>query len=96
LVTGFVDHRNALSCEWRIKHTNGRPGKRPNEHLGVEGRIRGLNEVLKLDKWTGKCLVSNKDVEYTVYIAPELAHLIQTEQLPQNIQVIQGIPEFTK
>ena len=96
LVTGFVDHRNALSCEWRIKHTNGKPGKRPNEHLGVEGRIRGLNEVLKLDKWTGKCLVSNKDVEYTVYIAPELAHLIQTEQLPQNIQVIQGIPEFTK
>jgi len=49
-----------------------------------------------LDKWTGKCLISNKDVEYTVYIAPELAHLIQTEQLPQNIQVIQGIPEFTK
>jgi len=96
LVTGFVDHRNALSCEWRIKHTNGKPGKRPNEHLGVEGRIRGLNEVLKLDKWTGKCLVSNGDIDYIVYIAPDIAHLIQTEQLPQNIQVIQGIPEFTK
>ena len=96
LLTGFVDHKNALSCEWRIKHTNGRPGKRPNEHLGVVGRIRGLNEVLKLDKWTSKCLVNNKDIDYTLYIAEDVANYIRTEELPENITVIQGIPSFTK
>lgn len=96
LLTGFVDHKNALSCEWRIKHTNGRPGKRPNEHLGVDGRIRGLNEVLKLDKWTSKCLVNNKDIDYTLYIAEDVANYIRTEELPENITVIQGIPSFTK
>ena len=96
LLTGFVDHKNALSCEWRIKHTNGRPGKRPTEHLGVAGRIRGLNEVLKLDKWTSKCMVDNKDVNYTLYIADDVAHYIHPEQLPENIQVIRGIPQFSK
>jgi len=96
LLTGFVDHKNALSCEWRIKHTNGRPGKRPTEHLGVNGRIRGLNEVLKLDKWTSKCLIENKEVEYTLYIAPDVAHFIQQAQLPENIKVILGIPDLTK
>jgi predicted GIY-YIG superfamily endonuclease len=94
LLTGFVDHKNALSCEWRIKHTNGRPGKRPNEHLGTIGRIRGLNEVLKLDKWTGKCTVNNADVAYTLYIAEDVEHYIDGSQLPDNIEKIVGIPVF--
>lgn len=96
LVTGFVDHKNALSCEWRIKHTNGKPGKRPPQHLGVNGRIVGLNEVLKLEKWTSKCLVNNADVPYTLYIAEDVAQLIDTPNLPSNMNVIVGIPVFTK
>jgi predicted GIY-YIG superfamily endonuclease len=96
LLTGFVDHKNALSCEWRIKHTNGKPGKRPTEHLGVKGRIVGLNEVLKLDKWTSKCLVNNADVPYTLYIAADVLQFIDQPSLPSNINVIVGIPEFTK
>ena len=96
LLTGFIDHRNALSCEWRIKHTNGKPGKRPNEHLGVIGRIRGLNEVLKLDKWTSKCAVNNADIPYTLYIADDVANYIQVSGLPDNIDVIRGIPCFDK
>ena len=96
LVTGFVDHKNALSCEWRIKHTNGKPGKRPTQHLGVNGRIVGLNEVLKLEKWTSKCLVNNADVPYTLYIAEDVAQLIDTPKLPSNINVVVGIPVFTK
>jgi predicted GIY-YIG superfamily endonuclease len=94
LLTGFVDHKNALSCEWRIKHTNGRPGKRPNEHLGTIGRIRGLNEVLKLDTWTSKCMVNNADVAYTLYIAEDVEHYIDGSQLPNNIEKIVGIPVF--
>jgi predicted GIY-YIG superfamily endonuclease len=96
LLTGFPDHKNALSCEWRIKHTNGKPGKRPTEHLGVTGRIVGLNEVLKLDKWTSKCLVNNADIPYTLYVAPDVAQYIDIPKLPANIQVNIGIPEFTK
>lgn len=95
LVTGFVDHKNALSCEWRIKHTNGKPGKRPTIHLGVAGRIRGLNEVLKLSKWTSKCMVDNADVKYTVYLAEDIAHHIKRDELPANIDVQIGIPVFT-
>ena len=96
LVTGFVDHKNALSCEWRIKHTNGKPGKRPNAHLGMVGRIRGLFEVLKLDKWTSKCMVDNSKIPYTVYIAEDVAEYLQGSPLPENITVKIGIPAFEK
>ena len=94
LLTGFIDHKNALSCEWRIKHTNGKPGKRPNDHLGTIGRIIGLNEVLKLDKWTKQCTVDNRDHQYTLYIAPDVAKYIDKTSLPSNITVLEGIPPF--
>ena len=96
LLTGFPDHRNALSCEWRIKHTNGKPGKRPAQHLGVNGRIVGLNDVLKLDKWTSKCLVNNSGMQLKLYLAQDVARHIDMHTLPSNIEVVIGIPEFTK
>jgi predicted GIY-YIG superfamily endonuclease len=94
LLTGFVDHKNALSCEWRIKHTNGKPGKRPTQHLGMIGRIKGLNEVLKLDKWTKPCTVSNSTCNYILYIANDVIQYIDMTTLPSNIEVISGIPNF--
>ena len=97
LLTGFVDHRNALSCEWRIKHTNGKPGKRPTAHLGMAGRIRGLNEVLKLDKWTSKCEVANADIPYTLYLAEDVIQYVNPAELPSNITIVPGIPtQFVK
>ena len=92
LLTGFVDHKNALSCEWRIKHTNGKPGKRPRNHLGTRGRIIGLNEVLKCPKWTSKCTIENRDVNYVLYIAEDVASLICRDDIPANITIITGIP----
>jgi len=94
LLTGFIDHKNALSCEWRIKHTNGKPGKRPPNHCGINGRIIGLNEVIRLPKWTKPCTVENKDVQYTLYIAEDVQKYIISDGLPDNIIVIGGIPEF--
>jgi len=94
LLTGFVDHKNALSCEWRIKHTNGKPGKRPNNHLGVVGRIIGLNEVLQLNQWTKQCAVDNADCQYTLYIAEDVEKYIIRDKLPSNITVNIGIPSF--
>jgi predicted GIY-YIG superfamily endonuclease len=94
LLTGFVDHKNALSCEWRIKHTNGKPGKRPNNHLGVVGRIIGLNEVLQLNQWTKQCAVDNSQCQYTLYIAEDVEKYIIRDKLPSNITVNIGIPPF--
>jgi hypothetical protein len=54
----------------------------------------GLNEVLKLDKWTGKCLVENKDVNYRLYIAEDVEKYIKPEELPDNIELVLGIPEL--
>ena len=31
MLSGFPDHINALSCEWRMKCPSGRPGKRERE-----------------------------------------------------------------
>jgi predicted GIY-YIG superfamily endonuclease len=51
LMTGFPDHKNTLSCEWRIKHTEGKPrSQRPPQHRGMKGRIVALNDILQLDK----------------------------------------------
>jgi len=94
LLTGFVDHKNALSCEWRIKHTSGKPGDRPRNHKGMTGRIVGLNEVLKLPRWTNQCTVENCEIAYTLYLAEDVKHYIDVPNLPQNIQVIYGIPRF--
>jgi len=94
LLTGFINHKNALSCEWRIKHTNGKPGKRPSSHLGMAGRIVGLNDVLQLDKWTKQCTISNSSCKYTLYITDDVISLIDTIKLPSNIELISGIPQF--
>ena len=48
IFSGFPDHINCLSCEWRMKCPNGRPGKRENKYQGVAGRIGSLNEILPL------------------------------------------------
>ena len=46
MLSGFPDHINALSCEWRMKCPAGRPGKRESKYQGVKGRISSLNEIL--------------------------------------------------
>ena len=92
LLTGFPDHRNALSCEWRIKHPSGRPGKLDKQYKGIEGRIRGLNEVLKLDQWTKQCEVKNCDMRLTLYIAEDIMDLIERPKLGYNIIIQKGIP----
>lgn len=95
LLTGFPDHKNALSCEWVIKHTNGKSGDRPSHHKGVQGHIVGLNHILKLDRWTKQCTIKNADIPLTLYLAEDIAHLIDPSGLPQNIMLMRGIPELS-
>lgn len=85
LVSGFPDHRNALSCEWRIKHPSGKPGRRDTKYCGERGRILGLAEVLRLSVWTKQCTVENTCMQLDVWVIGEYADLLV--DLPANVRV---------
>lgn len=84
LITGFCDDINALQCEWRIKKPRNK--KRGPEYRGIEGRIKGVNEVLHLDQWTSKSTTKNCDMELVVWIKKEFEHLLT--DMPDNVNVI--------
>ena len=86
LMTGFPDHKNALSCEWRIKHTEGKPrSKRPPQHSGVNGRVFAMNQILQLDRWTQQCQHYNRDLQFTIYLADDIVGQIDLGSLPPNV-----------
>jgi predicted GIY-YIG superfamily endonuclease/Skp family chaperone for outer membrane proteins len=87
LMTGFKTSQNALSCEWKIRHPTG-SRKRPAKYCGVIGRIRGLNEILHLDKWTSKCTINNSDCEFTLYLNANFLPEINQEIVPPNINIV--------
>jgi predicted GIY-YIG superfamily endonuclease len=93
LLTGFPDHVNALSCEWRIKCPSGRPGKRSSQHNGVIGRVKSLNNILVLDQWTKQCIVKNADCYFRLIVRDDVKQYIDVEKLPANIEVI-SVPEI--
>lgn len=82
ILKGMPNHVNALSCEWRIRYPNNKR-KKPAKYLGVKGRIIGLNEVLKLDQWTQRCTIANKDMNLELWILKDYEYLI--DNLPNNI-----------
>jgi predicted GIY-YIG superfamily endonuclease len=81
LINGFQNMINALSCEWKIKH----PGKK--KYYKIEGKIKTLNEVLKLEQWTNKCTIKNNECLYDVFLKDEYMHLLEIDSLPKNISV---------
>jgi predicted GIY-YIG superfamily endonuclease len=86
LMTGFPDHKNALSCEWRIKHTEGKPRtKRPAHHSGVKGRVFAMNEILQLERWTQQCQHNNREQQFTIYLADDALSYIDLGGLPPNV-----------
>jgi len=95
LMAGFEDHINTLSCEWRIKHPSGKPGPRAREHSGVEGRVKSLNQILGLSKWTSKCMVDNNECNYVIYVTQDMISHIDLNCVPKNIQVI-SVPKIDK
>lgn len=86
LITGFPDSANALQCEWKIKHPNNKTYYKNKKYNSVEGRIIGLSEVLKQDKWTNNSTKLNSESNFTVWIKKEYSHLLI--DLPNNITVI--------
>jgi predicted GIY-YIG superfamily endonuclease len=91
---GFTSHKEALSCEWKIKHpTNSK--KRPSQYNGVKGRIKSLNLLIGLDCWTGKStgmgvLIDNK---YNLYVKDELIKLIDCNNKKENL-MIKSLDEY--
>lgn len=84
LIKGFPDNHNALQCEWKIKHP-ARKRKRPQRYNGPSGRVIGLNEVLKLPKWTSKSTYENKDLDLELWILREYESLL--DNIPDNIKI---------
>ena len=87
MLSGFPDHINALSCEWRMKCPSGRPGKREKKYQGVQGRISSLNEILSLKGWTGKCIVDNTDTSFKLHIINDVVPYLDMKNIPDNINV---------
>ena len=89
MLSGFPDHINALSCEWRIKCPSGRPGKRESKYQRVQGRIMSLNEILPLERWTGKCIVDNCDFKFKLHILKDVVEYLDKTKVPENIEIVE-------
>ena len=94
LLSGFPDHKNTLSCEWRIKHPNGKPGKRDPHHCGVRGRVIALNDIFTLDRWTKQCSHENRNLSLTLYLAEDVVSCVDICNLPSYITYGGSIPNF--
>jgi putative endonuclease len=85
-VTGFPTSQSALQCEWRIKHPDNKK-KRCAPYNGAIGRIKGLNIVLQLEKWTNNSVILNKDMILTVYVSDDYYQYIEIDKIPTNITI---------
>jgi len=83
---GFQSHKEALSCEWRIKHpTNTRT--RPRKFNGVRGRIKSLNLLIGLDCWTKKSIGMNCGLGYVLYVDDDMIESIDLEKKKPNLEI---------
>jgi len=103
IITGFKDNIEALQAEWRIKKVEGirivdskgrnkvSYRRRPAKFSRPKGRIKGLNQILKLEQFTSKSQRLIKDMKLTIYLDKEYHELL--EELPENI-LLKDINEF--
>lgn len=89
---GFMDHVNALQCEWRIKCPSGKPGKRETQWCGIGGRIRGLGHVLRTSvRWTSNSTIACDELDLSLRIVEEWADALidagAGELLPAHVSV---------
>jgi len=84
LICGFPDNHNALQCEWKIKHP-ARKRKRPSVYNSPAGRVMGLAEILRGERWTSKSTHRVCDMNLEIWILDEYARLL--DGLPENIRI---------
>lgn len=85
LINGFPDHKNALQCEWRIKHPDNKK-TRSSKYNSPLGRIKGLAQVLKLKQWTSRSLYENDKLNLDVLVLNDFRS--ELDNLPDNIKII--------
>jgi structure-specific endonuclease subunit SLX1 len=85
VLEGFSDKVEALCCEWRIKHPTNKK-IRPKIYCGQIGRVKSLNLVLNLEKWTKNTICNVIDKNYTLYLSNDMIDIIDKEFI-NNIQV---------
>lgn len=90
ILAGLPNHKNCLSCEWKLRYPNNKRNK-PKKYQGIEGRIKGLNDVLKLDKWTNQCIDLNCNMNLEVWIERDYAHLLIDIPSHINIYIVDEI-----
>lgn len=83
---GFQSHKEALSCEWRIKHPTNKK-TRPPQYNGVIGRIKSLNLLIGLDYWTGKSSGMECGLEYGLFVDENLIDLIDLKIKKSNLKI---------
>ena len=87
LMDGFKSHKEALSCEWRIKHPTG-ARKRPIQYSGIKGRVKSLNLLINLDCWTSKSTGLESGNPYKLYLSNEHIELIDQNLKKPNIELL--------
>lgn len=82
IIEGYVDKKDAMCCEWKIKHpTNTK--SRPTKYNKPIGRIKSLELIFSLDKWTSKALYGPSNNNYTLYLDSEYFDILDIN----NIQI---------
>jgi hypothetical protein len=72
-----------------MKCPSGKPGKREAKYQRVQGRISSLNEILPLERWTGKCIIDNRDFKFKLHILKDVMEYLDKSKIPSNIEVIE-------
>lgn len=82
---GFDNKKEALSCEWKIKHPTNTI-KRPTKFNGVKGRIKSLNLLLNLNTWTNQNggMGTNPN-QYILYVDSNYIELINQIVKKENL-----------
>jgi predicted GIY-YIG superfamily endonuclease len=73
--------------EWRIKKPEGK--NRNRKYVGPSGRIKGLNYALGLERFTSKCENAVKDMDLTIWVLKEYAHILEDRPELKRLQIIE-------
>ena len=83
IITGFNGKIATLQAEWKIRTVQGR--RRPSKFSKPIGRIKGLNEILKLDKFTSNCEEKICEQNLIIYIDDEFKQYLTN--VPKHIKI---------
>jgi len=83
IITGFINHKITLQCEWLLKHPENKK-KINKKYRGINGRINGINDLLlKSEKWNN----ITKDCNLTIWINELYGNLLNIDKFNSNINV---------